>query len=98
MKNSSLKYVAQDLITKFGQDLPRAVVVFPNKRASLFMNEQLVCLPDRPIWSPSYIIISGLFRRCSPFTVGGSIKLIYDLCKSFNACVGSDEVLDKFYG
>ena len=98
MKNSFLKYVAQDLIAKFGQDLSRVAVVFPNKRASLFMNEQLACLSDRPIWSPSYITISGLFRRHSPFTVGDSIKLICDLHKSFNACTGSDETLDKFYG
>ena len=98
MKNSFLKYVAQDLIAKFGQDLSRVAVVFPNKRASLFMNEQLACLSDRPIWSPSYITISDLFRRHSRFTVGDSIKLICDLHKSFNACTGSDETLDKFYG
>lgn len=98
MKDSFLKYVAQDLIAKFGQDLSRVAVVFPNKRASLFMNEQLACLSDRPIWSPSYITISDLFRRHSPFTVGDSIKLICDLHKSFNACTGSDETLDKFYG
>ena len=98
MKNSFLKYVAQDLIAKFGQDLSRVAVVFPNKRASLFMNEQLACLSDRPIWSPSYITISDLFRRHSPFTTGDSIKLICDLHKSFNACTGSDETLDKFYG
>lgn len=98
MKNSFLKYVAQDLIAKFGQDLSRVAVVFPNKRASLFMNEQLACLSDRPIWSPSYITISDLFRRHSPFTTGDSIKLICDLHKSFNECTGSDETLDKFYG
>ena len=98
MKNSFLKYVAQDLIAKFGLDLSRVAVVFPNKRASLFMNEQLACLSDRPIWSPSYITISDLFRRHSHLTVGDSIKLICDLHKSFNACTGSDETLDKFYG
>lgn len=98
MKNSFLKYVAQDLIAKFGQDLSRVAVVFPNKRASLFMNEQLACLSDRPIWSPSNITISDLFRRHSHLTVGDSIKLICDLHKSFNACTGSDETLDKFYG
>ena len=98
MKNSFLKYVAQDLIAKFGQDLSRVAVVFPNKRASLFMNEQLACLSDRPIWSPSYITISDLFRHHSHLTVGDSIKLICDLHKSFSACTGSDETLDKFYG
>jgi len=34
-----LEFVAQDLIEKYGTDLSRIAVVFPNKRASLFLNE-----------------------------------------------------------
>lgn len=98
MKNSFLEYVAKDLVEKFGQDLSHVAVVFPNKRASLFINEHLARLSDRPIWSPSYLTISDLFRRHSSLAVGDSVKLICDLHKSFNACTGKDETLDMFYG
>ena len=52
---SFLEYVSEDMINKFGYDLSRTVVVFPNKRASLFMNECLMRIAGKPIWSPVYI-------------------------------------------
>ncbi len=94
-----LEYVAEDIISKYGTDLSRTVVVFPNKRASMFLNEHLARLAGgRPLWSPSYITISDLFRRLSPLTIADPIKLVCDLHRSFCAQTGSDETLDKFYG
>ena len=37
MKKTFLEYVAEDLLKKFGTDLSRVTLVFPNKRASLFI-------------------------------------------------------------
>jgi hypothetical protein len=98
MNTSFLTYVAQDIINKFGTNLSRVAVVFPNKRASLFMNEQLARLVDKPIWSPSYITISDLFRKHSPLSVADPIKLICDLHRVFTSITGIDETLDHFYG
>ena len=98
MNTSFLTYVAQDIIRKFGTNLSRVAVVFPNKRASLFMNDQLAHLVDKPIWSPSYITISDLFRKHSSLTVADPIKLICDLHKVFTSITGIDETLDHFYG
>ena len=36
---SFLTYVAQDIIQKYGNNLSDIAIVFPNKRASLFLNE-----------------------------------------------------------
>ena len=93
-----LETVAHDIITKHGTDLSRTAVVFPNKRASLFLNEHLARLADRPLWSPAYITISDLFRRHSKLATADPIKLICDLHKSFVACTGLNETLDHFYG
>ena len=93
-----LESVARDLIGKYGHDLSRTAVVFPNKRASLFLNEALARLSGRPIWSPAYITISELFRAHSDLKVGDPIKLICDLYKSYVDCTGSDETLDHFFG
>lgn len=98
MKHSFLECVAKDILQKFGSDLSHVAVVFPNKRASLFMNMHLVHFSDRPIWSPTYITISDLFRHHSQLHVGDSIKLICDLHKSYNICTGKEETLDTFYG
>ena len=93
-----LRYVAEDIIRKYGTDLSRTAVVFPNKRASLFLNEQLARIAQRPLWSPAYITISELFRQQSDLQVADPIKLVCDLHKSFCQETGSNETLDKFYG
>ena len=95
---SFLEYVAEDIIRKYGHDLSRIAIVFPNKRASLFMNEYLARLTDRPVWSPSYITISELFRQHATLTVADPIKQVCDLHQSFVTCTGIDETLDHFYG
>ena len=95
---SFLEYVADDIISRYGTDLSRIIVVFPNKRASLFLNEALARLADRPIWSPTYTTISDLFRRHSSLHVADPIKLICDLHRCYCEVTGSDETLDHFYG
>lgn len=99
---SFLKYVAEDIIkdNKKGSriDLSDVVVVFPNKRASLFLNEELIRQAGQSIWCPYYITISDLFRRHSNLQVADPIKLICDLHKIFTECTGIDETLDHFYG
>lgn len=93
-----LEIVAEDLLKKHGKDMSSLVVVFPNKRASLFMNEFLVRKANSPVWAPTYITISDLFRHHSKLTVADPIKLVCDLHKSFVKCTGIDETLDHFYG
>ena len=95
---SFLEYVAEDIIRKYGTDLSRTAVVFPNKRASLFLNHQLARIARKPLWSPAYITISNLFRQQSELQVADPIKLVCDLHQSFCLQTDSDESLDKFYG
>ena len=96
--NTFLDYVAHDVLKKYGTDLSRIAVVFPNKRASLFFNERLARIAERPIWSPSYITISELFRSHTTLQTGDQIKLICDLHKCFVQTTGINETLDHFYG
>ncbi len=95
---SFLDLVAEDIIQKYGTNLSDIAVVFPNKRASLFLNESLARQVSQPIWCPSYITISDLFRQHSALKVGDPIKLVCDLHKTFVACAGIDETLDHFFG
>lgn len=97
MNQTFLEIVAQDIIAKHGTDLARTAVVFPNKRAALFMNQHLARLSSRPIWSPAYITISELFRQNSSRMIADPIKLICDLHKSFTTVTRIDESLDHFY-
>ncbi len=95
---SFLEHVAEDILRKYGTDLSRIAVVFPNKRASLFLNDILAQKADRPIWSPAYVTISEFFRQNSSLAVADPIKLVCDVYKSFVKCTGIDETLDHFWG
>lgn len=92
-----LKQVAHDLYKKTEGDFTKVAIVFPNKRASLFFNEYLAQESDCPIWSPTYVSISELFRQSSELTIADPIKLVCDLYKVFQKATGSKETLDDFY-
>lgn len=95
--DSFLKLVAEDLYHKYGSDLSRIAVIFPNKRAGLFFNEHLSRQSDRPIWSTAYLSISELFRQFSHLKAGDPVKLVCELYKVFREETKSEETLDEFY-
>ena len=97
--NTFLEHVAVDLLKKYGNDMAHIAVVFPNKRAALFLNQTLARLADGPVWSPTYITISDFFRQHSELTIADPIKSICDLYKSYVEVTGNtNETLDHFYG
>ena len=97
-----LKYVAEDLKDRYGNDLSRLMVVFPNRRASLFMNEYLVEDTGATLWSPQYSSIADLFLRMSDLRPVDTIEAVCRLYRIF--CLragredGKDDTLDLFYG
>ena len=95
---SFLEYVAADVLQKYGTNLSRIAVVFPNKRAALFLNEYLARLAGKPLWSPAYITISDLFRSHSQRQVADPIQLVCILHQCFTQCTSINETLDHFYG
>ena len=93
-----LANVAADIINKYGTNLADIAIVFPNKRAALFMNEYFARLTNKPLWAPSYITISELFAQQSSLVVSDNIKLICELHKVFIRCTQTNESLDAFFG
>ena len=94
-----LQQVAKDLISKYGANLSRVAVVFPNKRASLFLNEELILQNEgSAVWAPQYLTISELFREESNLVVADKIQLICELYKHYTRITKSSESLDEFYG
>lgn len=92
-----LQYVAKDLLAKHGHELTDVAVVFPNKRASIFLNQALYEEAGHPIWSPTYLTISDLFRNHTDQQVPDSILLIFKLYNVYCDLAKTDETLDHFY-
>ena len=93
-----IQLTAQDIIRRFGTNLRDITVVFPNKRAGLFMNQQLAAAADRPVWAPRYSTISELFDSLSDFTRCDDIQAVCELHAAYSRLVPDAEPLDQFYG
>ena len=98
MNNTFLQHVAQDIVNKYDDQLHRIAIVFPNKRASLFLNQNIYELKNKTMWGPSYFSISELFCQHSGLLLADPIQLVCELYKSFKKFTETNETLDQFFG
>lgn len=92
-----LQSVANDLVERFGNDLSRLTLVFPNKRAGLFFNDYLQ-RSDRPMWAPQQCSISELLCSLSDLDEVDEIEAVCRLYNIYMRLTGADETLDRFFG
>lgn len=92
-----LTLVARDLLDRYGTNLTDIEIVFPNKRAGLFMNQALVSLSATPVWAPRYQTISELFRSLSDYELCDPIRAVCELYRVYADHVGEPETADRFY-
>lgn len=97
MKHTFLSQVAQSLRQKFGTNLANVVVIFPNKRASLFLNDSLAN-GDEQVMAPKYLSIKEFFCALSPLTIANPIETVIRIYKLFKQLSHTDATLDNFYG
>lgn len=93
-----LHHVAADLLQTYGSDLSRVAVVFPGKRASLFLNDYLAQQSERPLWAPRYFTITELIGTLTPLRGVDTIEAVCRLYRLYKAETGADDTLDFFYG
>lgn len=95
--NSFLQLVARDLIHKYQYDLKDLTVVFPNKRAGLFLAEALSELIDRPIWMPEILTLPEFIEQQTGLKKAEDLPLIIKLYKSYSRTSGIPEKFEDFY-
>lgn len=93
-----LQLVAEDLKRRVGKDLNRTVIIFPNKRASLFLNTYFAPTDATPVWMPKYMSIRELFTSLTVGVVADPIETVCRLYRHYIRLTGSEETLDYFYG
>ena len=92
-----LQHVAASLLERFGTNLSQLVVVFPGKRASLFLDQAFAEASPTPVWTPVYRTISELFSEVSPYTLCDSVESVCRLYRSYAQHVPEPQTLDQFY-
>lgn len=98
--DSFLKLTAKDLFTKFcdpQKGLSGITVVFPNRRARLFFDEELSLCCTSPVWSPEYTTIQDLFQSQSTLRIADRVELVTMLYEEYCKVMHSSEPLDSFW-
>lgn len=104
-----LEIVATDLLRCYGRDMRHVTVVFPSKRASTFLLQELAKQSNEPVWAPQCVTISSLFQALTDESEADPITSICQLYSIYMRHVGpaiaeeegeealQHETLDRFW-
>lgn len=99
--NSFLRLTAKHMLEKHGNDFSHLTVIFPNKRAGLFLKQELSTLTNEPIWAPRFKSIQDLFTDLSEKTIADPIVATSTLYKVYQENLPEEErgkeTIDQFY-
>ena len=95
--NSFLHLLAKDLIQKYSYNFDNLTILYPNKRAGLFLAQELAQLIDRPVWMPEILTLSEFIERQTGLKKAEELTLIIKLYKTYQEYAGTTERFDDFY-
>ncbi len=94
---SFLHLLAKDIIHKFGHDFKQVTIIFPNKRAGLFLAEELSHYIHQPVWMPEILTLPEYIEKYTGLKNADPLPLIIKLYKSYIRVSGSTEKFEDFY-
>jgi hypothetical protein len=92
-----LKEIAAILLKPGEYNLAETWVVFPNKRARLYLSKFIGELTDKPVWAPRYVSINELMEGLSGLVLADRLTLLFELFSVYRQATGSPENFDNFY-
>lgn len=96
---SFLHLIAADMLAHFSNDMRDVTVVFPGKRAGMFLNRKLAQQSEKPVWAPHYCMMSDLFQSLTHIRIADPLECICQLYGVMKEVLGEDytETLDDFW-
>lgn len=94
--NPFLKEIATFLLDPAKYDLSKTCVVFPNKRARLYLARYLGELTPKPVWAPRYMTINELMESMSGWIYADRLTQLFELFRVYARLTGSKESFDSF--
>ena len=92
-----LQLLAKDIIDKYGEEFDALTILFPNKRAGLFLAEELSQLITRPVWMPEIMTLGEFIGQFTGLRQAETLPLSIKLYKAYASISGSKERFDDFY-
>lgn len=95
--SSFLRLLAESIIQKYDGHFEQLTIVFPNKRAALFLAEELSGLTDKPVWMPEIITLDEFIGKHSGLHKIDDLPLIIKLYKAYTDTAHTNEKFEDFY-
>ena len=92
-----LERVAEQLYEDYGSSLNRHCLVFPNRRAGLFLMKHLAAKAGKPLWAPRSVTINELFTDSSGYTIASTENLVFELYRLYRTLAKTEETFDNFF-
>lgn len=92
-----LSQVADHLLANHANRLGECTVVFPNRRAGLFLKKHLSQKIDKPVWSPDVVSLEDFLFRFSDTKKLDQLSLIFKLFEAYKTHHPSSEGFEAFY-
>ena len=91
-----LAKTAQHLIQTYGSSLSDCCIVLPNKRAGLFLKQELSKLIDKPIWLPPIIGAEELIEELSNTEIIDNLTQLFELYEVYKNIEPLPETFEEF--
>jgi hypothetical protein len=92
-----LAEVADHLIANHEDHLGECTVVFPNRRAGLFLKKQLSQKIAQPVWSPDVKSLEDFLFQFSKIRKTDTLSLVFELYEAFQQHQEAAEGFESFY-
>ena len=86
-KNNPQKFLAllaNELLTKYGEELHKTTIVFPNRRAGLFLEKALLKQISKPIWLPKTVGFDDFLQNHFNQEYSSDLDIRVGLFKCYN--------------
>lgn len=81
--NTFLNRVATHILSLHQHELDRLTIVFPNRRAGLYLRKELALQAAKTIWLPKILSIEDAFATWSDFNQADNMSIVFDLLEIY---------------
>ncbi len=96
-RQTFLEEIADKLLAEGGDDPGRIKLVFPNRRAGLFLRKALAKKISKPVWAPEIYSLEDFLFRYTNQQMADKLTLVYEMYNSYRKVNPEAESLEKFF-
>lgn len=92
-----LEEIADALMAEGGEDLGRVKLIFPNRRAGLFLRRALARKINHPVWAPEIYSLEDFLFQYTDLQLADKLTLVYEMYSAYRKVNPEAESLEKFF-